>query len=165
MAILLFSWMGFALYLATTQSSQSVVSEASSAKIVLPPTSSEVEAEINKWRASQGLAAFNSEVPALDQAAQYRAEVMCQENDWSHAKDWLTLDKYYAYSYAGENLYYGTLREGQAATALKTWVESPTHLENLQKGYTQIGIGVKYCPGFQGDSKAVIITNYFGVPR
>lgn len=135
------------------------------AKVILPPTSSEVEAAINQWRVDQGLAAFNSEVPALDEAAQARAEGMCAENDWSHNRDWEVLDKYYAYSYAGENLYYGGLRENQPTDAVITWVHSPTHLENLQKSYTEIGIGVKLCPTYQGRSNVVIITNYFGVPR
>lgn len=138
---------------------------AQPAKVILPPTSNEVEAAINKWRVENSLAAFNSEVPALDQAAQARAEGMCAENDWSHNRDWEVLDKYYAYSYAGENLYYGGLKENQPHDAVTTWVNSPTHLENLQKSYTEIGIGVKLCPNYQGNHNVVIITNYFGVPR
>lgn len=140
-------------------------SEATSAEIILPPTSNEVEAAINDWRASEGLARFNSEVPVLDKAAQARAEGMCKENDWSHAKDWAVLDQYYSYNYAGENLYYGSLQPKQDDDAVKTWVASPSHLANLQADYSQIGIGVKSCPGFQGNDDAVIITNYFGVPR
>lgn len=138
---------------------------AQPAKVILPPTSSEVEAAINQWRVENSLAAFNSEVPALDEAAQVRAEGMCAENDWSHSRDWEVLDKYYAYSYAGENLYYGSLRENQSHTAVISWVNSPTHLENLQKSYTEIGIGVKLCPNYQNTHNVVIITNYFGVPR
>lgn len=134
-------------------------------KVIVPPTADEVEASINKWRVENSLAAFNSEVPALDEAAQARAEGMCAENDWSHNRDWEVLDKYYAYSYAGENLYYGGLKENQPTDAVTTWVNSPTHLENLQKSYTEIGIGVKLCPNYQGSKNAVIITNYFGVPR
>ena len=138
---------------------------AQPAKVILPPTSSEVEAAINKWRVENSLAAFNSEVPALDEAAQARAEGMCAENDWSHNRDWEVLNKYYAYQWAGENLYYGSLMENQSANAITTWANSPTHLENMQKAYTQIGIGVKLCPTFQGRSNIVIVTNYFGVPR
>lgn len=134
-------------------------------KVISPPTSNEVEAALNQWRVENNLAAFNSEVPALDEAAQARAEGMCAENDWSHNRDWEVLDKYYSYSYAGENLYYGSLSEDQASDAIKAWASSPTHLENMMRGYTQIGIGVKSCPGFQNRPTAVIITNYFGVPR
>ena len=144
---------------------ESMQSEASSVSKLLPPTSNEVETAINEWRVDQGLAAFNSEVPALDKAAQARAEGMCAENDWSHAKDWQVLDQYYTYSYAGENLYYGNLQPNQDDDAVKTWAASPSHLTNLQADYSQIGIGVKSCPGFQGNDTAVIITNYFGVPR
>lgn len=138
---------------------------AKSAQVVLPPTPNQVEVEINEWRISQGLATFNSEVPALDQAAQVRADTMCIENDWSHAKDWTTLSQYYAYSYAGENLYYGSLHRDQAEESVVTWAASPGHLANLQTNYSQIGVGVKHCPGFQDNPNAVIITNYFGVPR
>lgn len=142
-----------------------LVSGASSANVILPPTSNQVETALNKFRTEKGLAKFNTEVPLLDRAAQARAEGMCAENDWSHAKDWAVLDQYYSYNYAGENLYYGSLREDQVSDAIKTWAASPTHLENMVKNYTQVGIGIKSCPGFQGDSSAVIITNYFGVPR
>lgn len=141
------------------------VDEASSSNIVSPPTSNQVEAALNKFRTEKGLAKFNTEVPALDKAAQARAEGMCKTNDWSHNLDWQVLDQYYSYTYAGENLYYGSLRKDQTADAITTWAHSPSHLENMVADYTQVGIGVKSCPGFQGDAQAVIITNYFGVPR
>lgn len=157
--------MSFALYLLTTKEADKV-SQTSSASVVLPPSSNQIEAALNEFRQSRGLAPFNSEVPALDEAAQARAEQMCTEDDWSHAKDWEVLDKYYAYTYAGENLYYGSLRKDQASESVTTWANSPTHLENMTDPYyTQIGVGVKYCPGFQGSPNSVIITNYFGVPR
>lgn len=153
------------LLIPSDKSVETQKSEATSAEVILPPTSNEVEAAINDWRTKQGLAAFNSEVPALDKAAQVRADDMCATNDWSHAKDWQVLDQYYTYSYAGENLYYGNLQPNQDDDAVKTWAASPSHLTNLQADYSQIGIGVKSCPGFQGNNTAVIITNYFGVPR
>lgn len=141
------------------------LTDTSSTNIILPPTSDEVEAKINEFRTSRQLATFNSNVPALDQAAQVRAENMCRDKDWSHAKDWDTLTPYYSYSYAGENLYFGYLQQNQAARAVHDWVASPTHLENLVGNYTEIGVGVTKCPGFQNEPTAVIITNYFGVPR
>jgi uncharacterized protein YkwD len=90
---------------------------------------------------------------------------MCADNDWSHDKAWTVLDPLYSYSHASENLYYDYLRENQAISAVKTWSESPGHLENILKDHAEMGIGVKSCPGFQGYDTAVIITNYFGVPR
>lgn len=143
----------------------SQVIQESKPKIIPVVSSETVEAKINEFRIGKGLPTFNTQVPALDLAAQNRAEIMCAENDWSHSKDWATLNQYYAYSLAGENLYYGGLQENQADEAVKLWVASPTHLENLMKGYSQIGVGVKYCPGFQGEPNAIIVTNYFGVPR
>lgn len=140
-------------------------SSASSSEIVLPPNSDQIEARLNEFRKQKGLAVFNTEVPALDKAAQARADDMCATNDWSHAKDWQVLDQYYSYSYAGENLYYGSLQKNQVSDAITTWANSPSHLENMVADYAQVGIGVKACPGFQGSDDAVIITNYFGVPR
>lgn len=165
LVILLLGWMSFALFLLTTKSDVTLNSDSSSSSIILPPTSNQVETALNKFRAEKGLAQFNAEVPALDKAAQARAKGMCEANDWSHDLDWQVLDQYYSYSYAGENLYYGSLRKNQVVDAITTWANSPTHLENMVSDYTQVGIGVKYCPGFQGDAHAIIITNYFGVPR
>lgn len=163
--VLLASWMAFALYLLTEQETHSVFSDASSSEIILPPTSNEVEAKLNEFREQKGLPPFNTEVPALDKAAQARADQMCAENDWSHAKGWQVLDQYYPYSYAGENLFYGSLQKNQVDSAITTWANSPSHLENMVADYAQVGIGVKYCPGFQDRDSAIIITNYFGVPR
>lgn len=163
--IILAMIIGLLIGVAIPKDVRELTSYSSSTNIILPPTSDQVETALNKFRTSKQLAAFNTDVPALDKAAQSRAEGMCKENDWSHTKDWTILDQYYSYNYAGENLYYGSLREDQVSDAIKTWAASPTHLENMVKGYTQVGIGVKSCPGFQGDASAVIITNYFGVPR
>ena len=129
------------------------------------PTAEDVEAKINNFRALRDLPGLDGNVPALDQAAQVRAEGMCATDDWSHAKDWDVLRPYYAYSYAGENLYFASLRENQASSAVESWAESPGHLANMIGDYSQMGVGVKSCPGFQGSPTAVIITNYFGVPR
>jgi len=130
------------------------------------PLATDIEAGINQYRISQGVAPLNSEVPSLDQAAQSRADQMCAENDWSHNKGWELLSPYYNYSYAGENLYYGYLQKDQAADAVADWIASPTHRANMvDSEYIEMGVAVKACPGFQGEPTAVIVTNYFGVPR
>lgn len=141
------------------------VAESSSAKIIAPPLATDIEAGINEYRISQGLAPLNSEVPALDQAASARADQMCAEKDWSHNKDWEILTPHYAYAYAGENLYYGDLREQQAKHAVTSWINSPTHQKNMVDNYNEMGVAVKSCPGFEGETNAIIVTNYFGVPR
>jgi uncharacterized protein YkwD len=165
-SIAVMGFLAIVIFIAVQQipESSKIIQEAMP-EVILAPTSDEVELKINEFRASKGLSIFNSQVPALDLAAQARAEVMCAENDWSHDKDWATLSPYYAYSYAGENLYYGHLQKDQAAGAVRNWVASPTHLANLVGNYSEIGVGVKSCPGFQNEPAAVIITNYFGVPR
>lgn len=140
-------------------------SDTSSASVIAPPLAADIEAGINQYRISQGLPALNSEVPALDQAAAARADQMCAENDWSHNKDWEILAQYYSYAYSGENLYYGFLQKDQVNHAVQAWIKSPTHQRNMVDNYNEIGVAVKSCPGFQGEPTAVIVTNYFGVPR
>lgn len=137
----------------------------SSTSIIQLPLATDIEAGINQYRISQGVAPLNSEVPALDQAAAARADQMCAANDWSHARDWEILTPYYSFAYAGENLYYGFLQKDQAAVAVQAWINSPTHQRNMVDNYNEMGIAVKSCPGFQGEPTAVIVTNYFGVPR
>lgn len=141
------------------------VTGTSSAQTIALPLATDIEAGINNYRISQGLTALNSDVPALDQAAQARAEQMCAANDWSHARDWEILVPYYNYAYAGENLYYGYLQQDQASAAVRDWVASPTHQHNMVDNYNEMGVAVKACPGFQNEPTAVIVTNYFGVPR
>lgn len=165
LAVLLIGWMTFALVINTKYAEVTKSSQTSSDSEVLPPSSHQVEVALNKWRESRGLSPFNSEVPALDEAAQARADRMCTENDWTHNKDWEVLDQYYSYNIAGENLYLGSLRADQVDDAITSWANSPGHLANMVKDYTEVGIGVKYCPGYQNYPTAVIITNYFGVPR
>jgi len=133
-------------------------------KVIPMPLASDVQAGINQLRSSRGLVAL-SDNPVLDQAAQVRADSMCAANDWSHTLDGDVLRQYYTFSAAGENLYYDSLEVDQAADAVLDWGLSPSHLSNMVDNYTEFGIAVKSCPGFQGNPTAVIITNYFGVPR
>lgn len=141
------------------------IQAAEKPKVIPLPLATDIEAGINQYRASQGRSILNSEVVALDQAAQARAEQMCTANDWSHNQDWIILAPYYTYAYAGENLYYGFLQDNQATVAVQAWIASPTHQENMVDNYNEMGIAVKACPGFQNEPTAVIITNYFGVPQ
>ena len=128
-------------------------------------TPEEVEKELNKWRESRGLPQFKTDNPVLDKAAQVRAETMCAANDWSHDKAWQVLDQYYSYYDASENLHFAHLRVDQAEAAIYGWEHSPGHLSAMLADHKEASIGVKYCPGYQGLSTAVLIVNYFGNPR
>ncbi len=127
-------------------------------------TEDDIEKGINDYRNSNSLVSLGDD-PTLDIAAQARAESMCVDNNWSHNGAWDVLNQYYMYAAAGENIYFGPLQENQASNAVNLWIKSPSHLENIVGNYTQIGTGIKSCPGYQNDPTAVIITNYFGVPR
>lgn len=133
-------------------------------KLTPLPTEDEVEKGINDYRISNSLASLSDD-PTLDVAAQARAESMCVDNNWSHNGAWVVLGQYYVYAAAGENIYFGPLQDNQATSAVDRWVKSPTHLENIVGNYTQVGTGIKSCPGYQNDPTAVIITNYFGIPE
>ena len=150
---------------ASNDPSRTGVTRTTSSQTIALPLATDIEAGINQYRISQGLTPLNSEVPALDEAAQVRAEQMCSDNDWSHTRDWDILAPYYSYAHAGENLYYGYLQENQATHAVRDWINSPAHQANMVRDFTEMGIAVKYCPGFQNERDAVIVTNYFGVPR
>ncbi len=124
----------------------------------------EVEAKLNQFRASKGLSQL-ADNPTLDAAAQERAEYLCANNSFEHTGWRDTFKRYYnRFSYAGENLYYGTLREGQADDAINGWVNSPSHLKNIVGNYVDMGMGVKLCSSYQGEQNVVIITNYFRLP-
>lgn len=132
------------------------------AQVVTPE---KVETALNEWRVDHGLPTFKTDNPALDEAAQVRAETMCAANDWSHDKAWQVLDQYYSYTFASENLHFSHLRVDQADAAIYGWEHSPGHLKTMQADHKEASIGVKYCPGYQGLSTAVLIVNYFGNPR
>lgn len=127
-------------------------------------TPDEVEAAINKFRSDRGLHTLNDN-QTLELAAQERAETMCAQNDWSHDKAWQVLDQHYEYATASENLHYDRLQDGQAANAVYGWEHSPGHLKTMLADNTELGVGVKLCPGYQGMANAVLITSYYGVPR
>jgi hypothetical protein len=133
-------------------------------KIIPLPDPNEIEVRVNAYRTENGAAVLtDSEI--LSQAAQARAEQMCADNDWSHDKAWEILDPRYSYTYASENLFFDYLKEDFARLAIEGWASSDGHRENMLKDHREIGVGVKSCPGFQGYDTAVIVTNYFGVPR
>lgn len=127
-------------------------------------TPADVETAINKFRTDRGLHTLNAN-STLELAAQERAETMCAQNDWTHDKAWQVLDQYYEYATASENLHYDRLQDGQAANAVYGWEHSPGHLKTMLAEHAELGVGVKYCPGYQGMANAVLITSYYGLPR
>lgn len=134
-------------------------------KVIPMPLADNIESQVNQYRVKQGKPAINSEVAVLDAAATARAEQMCKDDEWAHDSAWKVLDPLYEYQTAGENLYFDYLNDEFASKAVAGWVSSKGHRENMLKDYQEMGIGVKYCPDFQGYDTAVIVVNYFGIPR
>lgn len=138
--------------------------EVVAAAVELPDTE-RVEAGVNGVRVERGLPAL-SPSPALDTAAQTRAQYLCDRNQWSHDASWDVLAPYYAYQYAGENLYYNAVVGGIEQDAVTKWVASPGHYANIiNPNYTEIGTGMAKCQGYQALDEGIIIVNYFGAPQ
>lgn len=117
----------------------------------------------NKEREVAGLPAleFNE---TLSKSAKEKAIDMFEKDYWAHnspdgTQPWKFFnDAGYQYRYAGENL----ARDfSNAEDAVKTWMESPTHKENLlSRRYKEIGIAV-----VDGELKGVettLIVQHFG---
>lgn len=117
----------------------------------------------NKEREGAGLPVleFNQ---TLSDSAKKKALDMFEKDYWAHnapdgTQPWKFFsDAGYEYRYAGENL----ARDfSNAEDALKAWMESPTHKENLlSKRYREIGIAV-----VDGELKGVettLIVQHFG---
>lgn len=128
--------------------------------LINPVTSGEVMAEVNQIRVKNGLGRLVDN-GLLSQSATARADYLCDHKIWSH-EGWES-SLVYKYRHAGENLEHGSVFQ-TPRTIVQTWVESPTHYENiLDTRWTEQGMGVRYCDDYQGWPKAVIVVNHFGV--
>ena len=72
----------------------------------------------------------------------------------------------YKLPWTGENLYTGTGTKGTPVAALRAWMKSPGHRENiLRDKFLEVGVGVAYQVPRQGDTRpAGVYTTNFGGP-
>lgn len=137
----------------------------------------QVLAAVNKFRVAHGLVALH-ESAALDRSARQHSLEMGRRGYFGHSSAdgtvfWRRIRRYYSargYSYwsVGENLLWESPSVG-AAGAMKLWIASPPHLQNLlAPQWRQIGVSavrVVRAPGvFQGRTVTIITTD-FGVRR
>ena len=104
--------------------------------------------------------------PALNQAAQLKANDMLAEQYWAHVspsgvEPWQWFDEAnYAYSVAGENLAKGFRTSGGVVTA---WMNSPEHRENLLRSdYEDVGFAVA-SGSLKGENTMIVVALY-GTP-
>jgi uncharacterized protein YkwD len=137
----------------------------------------QVLAAVNKFRVAHGLVALH-ESAALDRSARQHSLQMGRVGYFAHSSAdgtvfWRRIRHYYSargHSYwsVGENLLWESPSVG-AAGAMKLWIASPPHLENLlAPQWRQLGISavrVVRAPGVVKGRTVTVITTDFGVRR
>ncbi|MFF6951807.1 CAP domain-containing protein [Streptomyces iakyrus] len=127
----------------------------------LPKRLDGIELLVNAEREARGNPAFRLNAQ-LNHSAMAKAEHMVDVGYWDHvAPDGTTAWDFinqagYQYQHAGENL--GKCHETHQAL-VKAWVDSPTHLANIEDDYTEFGFGYAYRP-----DGCMIVVNHFGRP-
>ena len=128
--------------------------------------SSEIIALTNSER-TQNQVSTLVEHPALDRAAQAKAEDMANKGYFAHVGpggvepwSWI-VGVGYDYKYAGENL---AVRFIDSSQVVEAWMESPTHRANIVKPvYTAMGVGV--ANGLYEGQPATYVVQYFAAPH
>jgi uncharacterized protein YkwD len=145
--------------------------------VSLDALSQSVLTDVNALRKSHGLSALHLSASLTAAAAQHSNE-MARVGYFAHeSADGSAFDKRLARFYpmgsrrlwsVGENLVWAA-PDLSAAEALKLWLSSPPHRENLLTSrWREIGISAVHAdsaPGAYGGGPATIITTDFGVRR
>ena len=105
-----------------------------------------------------------AESPALDRAAQAKANDMAQKGYFSHVSPdgtepwaWIS-ESGYNFQYAGENL---AVRFVDSGDVVRAWMASPSHRANMVKPeYRNIGVGI--AEGMYKGQPATFVVQYFG---
>jgi uncharacterized protein YkwD len=132
---------------------------------------------LNRFRLAHGLLPLR-ESAALDRSARQHSLEMGRLGYFGHSSAdgmqfWQRIRHFYPpgghpYWSVGENLVWAS-PSLTAGSAMKMWISSPPHLENLlSRQWRQIGISavaVARAPGVYGSRRVTIITTDFGVRR
>ena len=118
----------------------------------------------NQIRQASGLPQLTMS-KVLNTSAINKAQAMLASNCWSHycpegQSPWEFFDNAnYKYKYAGENLAEGFYN---VQVLMDTWMNSPTHKENiLNPNFNEIGFGI-VSGKFQGNNNNLIVVAHFG---
>lgn len=130
-------------------------------------SSGDVIANVNSWRANNGLSSLVVNAQLMS-AATAKANDMCRRNYWSHndpsGRSWIWFANRYGYSYTslGENLAYGFTTVNGVVNA---WDSSPEHHANLVGAYTETGSATITCASYQGKSDQIIVVQEYGTRK
>lgn len=123
--------------------------------------------ETNKRRQAEGLASLSAS-PALQKAAQAKAEDMKARNYWSHTtpdgkEPWSFIEAAnYSYRKAAENLAYGF---DNSSSTLNGWMNNPGHRANvLDSDLKEVGFGIANVPNYQDKGPETIVVAMYGQP-
>lgn len=125
-----------------------------------------IEELVNQERAKLGRASLTHS-EQLTQSACAKADHMIANDYWAHVAPDGTTPRYfiesarYNYTLAGENLGYGAQND---ELLVNQWMNSPTHKENIVKGYTETGVCVRMNVSFQGKEYTNVIVQHFATP-
>jgi uncharacterized protein YkwD len=147
----------------------SAFATASSAKS-LRSLNQQIFAAVNRFRISHGLTALKRS-PGLDRAASSHSLEMGRHGYFAHHSAdgeafWQRIERYYPYPNVGENLLWAAPNV-TAAKAMRLWIASPPHLENLETArWRELGVSavsVSPAGGVYRGQRVTIITTDFGV--
>jgi uncharacterized protein YkwD len=142
--------------------------------VALSAVESTLLAQVNEVRRARGLRALRIS-RALAAAADYHSRQMLQDGFFEHESRgggafWKRVERFYGSSgfrawEVGENLAYGS-PELSPAAAVRMWMNSPGHRENLlSRSWREIGLGVLHvgaAGGAFGGSAVTVVTADFG---
>jgi uncharacterized protein YkwD len=145
-----------------------------SSLVALSAVESTLLAQVNEVRRSRGLRALKVS-RELSAAADHHSRQMLQHGFFEHESRgggafWKRVERFYGSSgfrawEVGENLAYGSPELGPAA-AVRMWMNSPGHRENLlSRSWREIGLGVLHvgaAGGAFGGSPVTVVTADFG---
>jgi len=132
---------------------------------------------VNTFRLAHGRVALRDSA-GLDRSARRHSLEMGRRGYFAHSSVdgtlfWRRIQRFYpakerSYWSVGENLVWRSPGLS-SAEAMKLWIASPRHLENLlSRQWREVGVsavGVAQAPGVYGGGHAVIVTTDFGVRR
>lgn len=151
---------GFLAMVLFTPSYQSKVVLSAVTKITLPG----LLTASNSERAKVGIQPLKVN-PALNKAAQAKANDMVTQNYWSHKtptgqEPWIFIDNTgFSYQKAGENLAYGF---NDSFDAVSGWMNSQSHRENLlDSSFTDVGFGIANSNDFVSNGPETIIVAFY----
>jgi uncharacterized protein YkwD len=147
----------------------SALARSSSSARSLPTLNRQVLAAINEFRASHGLVPLRDS-QGLDRAALAHSLEMGRRGYFAHSSAdgeafWKRIERYYHSANVGENLIWEAPTVS-AAKALRLWIASPPHLENLMTArWRELGVSavsVSPAGGVYHGQRVTIITTDFG---